>query len=128
MEDNATFGSISIGGWWDLTDKPKNRTTTEFRGGMEMADVLEACGMEPLIGITDRNLFAHVLRLADGGHLLALVSNKPKERPIASQRITLGFAAESARFCTTEGEWELPVEDGGVMLPEFADGALVFLK
>ena len=121
------FGSVSIGGWWNLSDRPKNRTTSEFRGGVEMADVLEACGIKPLIGIADRNLFAHVLDLAGGGRLLALVSNKPNERPIASQRITLGFAAKSARFCTTEGEWELPVEDGGVTLPEFSDGALVFV-
>ena len=123
----ATFCAIAIDSWWHINDKPKDRTCFEFRGGREMEDVMPLLPVKPPVGIADRNLFAHVLTLADGGRLVVLVSNKPGEAAIASQRITFDFPAEAVRFCTPDGEAMLPVEDGGVTLPEFADGALLFI-
>ena len=43
------------------------------------------------------------------------------------QKNLFDFPAEAVRFCTPDGEAMLPVEDGGVTLPEFADGALLFI-
>ena len=56
-----------------------------------------------------------------------LVSNKSGERPIASQSISLGMEAERVLFCTPEWEQELTVENGCVTIPEFSDGAFLFL-
>lgn len=127
MEESANYGPIRLGGWWKLFDPPQNRVTTDFRGGMELDDVFEYLGMHPTVGIGDRNLFAHTLSLRDGGHLIVLVSNKSGERPIASQSISLSMEAERVLFCTPEWEQELTVENGCVTIPEFSDGAFLFL-
>lgn len=129
-DQTATFDSIAVGSWWDITNPPGDRVTEEFRGGYEMEDVIEDLNVKPLVETNHKNLFAHVLEGRER-KIVVLVSNRTGQRSIPEHKIKLNFPAKRVTLRTPEltGEIELEIQNGGeVILPEISDGAFVFVK
>ena len=128
-EQIATFDSITIGGWWDLTSPPGNRVSEEFRGGYEMEDLLEKINLKPVIETNHKNLFAHILEGMDR-KIVVLISNRPEQKSIPEHEIKFNFSVNHVTYRTPEldKEIELEVREDKVMLPELYDGAFLFVK
>lgn len=128
-EQKVTFDAISVGGWWDISNPPKNRTTEEFRGGYEMADLLEIIDVKPMVETNHKNLFAHILE-GKKRKIIVLVSNRPDEKSIPEHEIKFNFDVSEVTYITPELEEEVAIEvkNNCVILPELYDGAFMFVK
>ena len=128
-EQETTFDSITIGGWWDLMSRPGDRVTVEFRGGLETEDLVESINLKPLVETNHKNLFAHVLE-GEERKIVVLVSNRPNERSIPKHRVSFNFPVSSVTFRThkLDKEIELEVSDNSIMLPTIEDGGLLFVR
>ncbi|MBP5617692.1 MAG: hypothetical protein J6X61_00895, partial [Clostridia bacterium] len=126
-DQQATFGSISVGGWWDADSLPGNRSVDEFRGGYEIEDVLNKIGFRPLVETGHKNLFAHVLQ-GEKRKIVVLVTNAPDEAAIPAHVLRLNFPFTRATLRTPEQEVTLRVEGEQVFLPAITDGALLFVE
>lgn len=126
-EQTATFDSVTIGGWWDISSPPGNRVTEEFRGGYEMEDLLENINLKPMIETNHKNLFAHILE-GTTRKIVVLVSNRPDKKSIPEHEIRFNFPVNHVTYRTPEldTEIELEVKRGRVILPELNDGAFLF--
>ncbi len=121
------FGGHAIGSWWDWTDMPKNRTTTEFRCGASAFDLLERLGETPVVDTGSRHLHANVLE-GSGYHIVTLVNNDPFDDPIPAHKISFRLPAKKVLFSTPEKECELEPHDGTVLIPEVCASAILLLQ
>lgn len=124
---DGTFEALVCGAWFELSSLPGNRTTEEFRGGAQIADIVERYKLIPPVETNARNLFAGVIA-GDGYKIVSLVANDPYREPIKAHRIKLNFEAVSAVFSTPFEEIELEVKDGFIDLPEVTDAALLIIR
>ena len=98
----------------------------EFRGALEGADVLEACGVEPEVRVSSRHL-RHGLLGGEGYRLVIFTNTDPARREVRGAAVCLKTPCKSARFMTPDGESELP---GGerIELPAVNEGGVLLLR
>ncbi len=128
-EQETTFDSITIGGWWDFMSRPNDRVTVEFRGGLETEDLLESIELKPLVETNHKNLFAHILKGKER-KIITLVSNRPNNQSIPKHRVSFNFPVKIVTFRTHKLDYEIELEvvDNSVMLPTIDDGGLLFVE
>ena len=127
MVKSSGLGSpLALGSWWDWTDMPGNRTTTEFRGGASVLDLLERLGEKPFVKTGSRNLHANVLD-GDGYSIVTLVNNDPFDDPVPAPEMKLRIPSTKIVFSTPEEECELVRNGDTVLLPEVKHSAFLIL-
>lgn len=126
LKQEGGFGSTTPYGWWEWQVEILPVVSHEFRGALEAADVLEACGVEPEVRVSSRHL-RHGLLGGEGYRLAIFTNTNPARRDVCGAVVRLKTPCKSARFLTADGESELP---GGerIELPAVCEGGVLLLR
>ena len=122
-------GSVFTGKLATLAVEELGREYNKFeRGGIDICDALEMCGIEPVIASSDRQLMVQVIE--GEGYAVACLNNISAVRERLNH-VTLELKqvqAGSAVLYTPYSETDLCVENGRILIPEIIEGGFLLLR
>lgn len=116
-EEIVSFNTVNILGFRDYENPRKPLMTDDFDGALEMEDVVEANSLTPLVQTNNRNLFAKVLE-GESDYYVTVINNSATHKQFENQRLDIALPMRKAFWITKDGECELTIENGSVVVPE----------
>ena len=124
---NGTFGAASEG-WWPWCEAELNRTTSEFRSGLETADALRLAKEKPLFTLSCPRLSAGILE--DERRYIVLINNIDPLREAVDGAYITGdiFCQAKIQYADEFGETVLFPQENRVFLPLIDAGGMLIVE
>ncbi|MBQ4159929.1 MAG: beta-galactosidase [Clostridia bacterium] len=126
-DHRVSFGTINTFGYINSKKPKKNETCDEFEGAWEIDDIVEMHDLTPMVQTNNRHLFAKVIEGEDY-YFVTVCNNSMHYKKFINQKLDIALPFKAARLITPEGEMELHVENGSVVIPEIDYSFLLRLK
>lgn len=123
----GTFDDFVGEGWWDWCVPRLHTTRTEFRGLLEVEDILDACGIVPAARTDSRHLLAGAQRGSDYT-LIYLINTDPARKVVSGAVLTTTLPFSQATFMSPDAEIPLRADGGRIFLPDVDEGGVVLLR
>ena len=127
LNEKTTFASAVPGGWWDAQVPRLPTSTLEFRGNLDIPDVLEAAGIVPWVRTDSRHLLAGSLT-GEAGQCVFVVNIDPARRAVEGASLFTAFDCTAAIWATPQGEQMLSVEGRRILLPRVEEGGMLRIQ
>lgn len=128
MNQRGTFNSFIGEGWWDWDVQRLNSARDEFRGLLEVEDVLDKNCIVATAKTNNRHLFAGA-QSGDGYALIYLFNTDPARKIVSDAILTTTLSFKQATFLSPDREISLNVDKyGNIILPDVDEGGVVLLK
>ncbi|MBR0219523.1 MAG: beta-galactosidase [Clostridia bacterium] len=127
VRPTGTFGAASEG-WWPWNEPELNRTTSEFRSGLETADALRLAKEKPLLTLSCPRLSAGILE--DEQRYIVLINNIDPLREAVDGAFITGdiFCRAKIQYADEFGETALFPQENRVDLPLIDAGGMMIIQ